>query len=385
MKKKRIAFVLTDMHIGGIPKASIPLMKNLKKYYEVKVILTHGAGDLFHLIPNGIDTIIMNNNYSFKQQLLKAVKKGRFLASIKSLYSFFVSKNWIEATRSIIKLESPIGEHFDCAIAYFGTNTKSLLITLDNIVADKKIAWIHGEHPFKKDEFRTIENIYSEFDRIYCVSKATEKSFLSSFPNCKGLTNVLYALIDVESIIKLSKVPCILPFDKNKINILTVGRISPEKGQEMIPYICLKLKEYKINFKWILVGDGPLMQELKSEALKLQVDDVLVFEGFQENPYPYIAGCNIFVQPSFSEGYSIVTREAAIFSKPIVATNVGGQAESFINCVDAFLVQPNVDDLTKAIITYLDNSCLARTIFNNLRNKDYSNISEFYKLLKYIG
>ena len=47
-----------------------------------------------------------------------------------------------------------------------------------------------------------------------------------------------------------------LEFNKNVINILTVGRISSEKGQDMVPAITRRLLDNGFNIYWYLIGDG---------------------------------------------------------------------------------------------------------------------------------
>lgn len=384
MTRKKIAFVNTTMNIGGIPKASIPFLEQLQKIYDVTLFLTDSEGELIDSVPKGIKIVILPNE-NYKSQILGALKQLKFYKTIKSLVSYFLAKNWIERVKARIKLKDTQEEHFDAAIAYFGMNAKCLFTTLYNIKADKKIAFIHGDHPFKENELKTVEKIYQRFDRIFCGSKANINSFLSDFPNCKDLTDYFYCIINEKEVLSESQKECDLVKKDGLLNILTVGRLSPEKGQDMIPQIAEILKNKGFDFIWTLVGDGELMEQIKTESINRGVFDKLSFAGAQKNPYPYFANCDIFVQPSYTEGYSIVTREAAILGKPIVATNVGGQPEGFTNGVDILLVEPNIEDISKALIELFMAPQKRKKLSENVALRDYTNLNELKKIVDLIG
>ena len=384
MMRRKIAFVNTNMHIGGIPKASIPFLEQLQKIYDVTLFLTDGEGELIGSVPKDVKIVILPNK-NYKSQILDALKKLKFCKTIKSLVSYFFAKNWIERVKARIKLRDHVEGHFDAAIAYFGMNTKCLFTTLYNIKADKKIAFIHGDHPFKENEFSTIEKIYLEFDKIFCVSKANVKSFSSDFPKCKSIVDFFHCLIDVKGTISKSKEYSAFSEKSGVPNILSVGRLSPEKGQDMIPKIAKYLKDNNFEFNWTLVGDGEMMEKIKSDAINLGVIDKIYFEGAKENPYPYFASCDIFVHPSYTEGYPIVTKEAAIFGKPIVATNVGGQPEGFVNGVDILLVEPNIQEISNALAQLLSNDKMRNYLSQNISRGDYTNIGEMQKIVSFIN
>ena len=384
MGRKKIAFVNTNMHIGGIPKASIPFLEQLQKIYDVTLFLTDGEGELIGSVPKDVKIVILPNE-NYKSQILDALKKLKFCKTIKSLISYFSAKNWLQKLEAKIKLSEKINESFDCAICFFGMNAKCLFTTLDIIDAKKKLAFIHGDHPFKENELATAEKIYQRFDRIFCGSKANVKSFLSDFPNCNDLTDYFYCIINEKEVLSESQKECDLVKKDGLLNILTVGRLSPEKGQDMIPQIAEILKNKGFDFIWTLVGDGELMNQIKTESINRGVFDKLSFAGSKKNPYPYFASCDIFVQPSYTEGYSIVTREAAMLGKPIVATNVGGQPEGFVNGVDILLVEPNVEEISNALIRLLSDDEMRNYLSQNIARGDYTNIGEMQKIVSFIN
>lgn len=113
-----------------------------------------------------------------------------------------------------------------------------------------------------------------------------------------------------------------------KISIMTVGRLVSVKGQQMIPYTVRLLLNAGHDIHWYLVGDGLLRETVEEEIKKHDVADRVHLLGTQMNPYPYIKNCDIYVQPSFSEGYCTTTMEAKILHKPIVTTDAPRDART---------------------------------------------------------
>lgn len=74
---------------------------------------------------------------------------------------------------------------------------------------------------------------------------------------------------------------------------------------------------------WI-IGDGPEAEAFKQQAAG---NTHISFKGFQEDALPFLAACDVFVHPSYHEGFSISIVEAALLGKPLIACNVGGNPE----------------------------------------------------------
>lgn len=70
--------------------------------------------------------------------------------------------------------------------------------------------------------------------------------------------------------------------------ILTVGRVSEEKGQHMIIPIVAKLKEEGYNIRWYIVGEGGLRNKYESLIKNYNLESEIVFLGATNNPYKYM-------------------------------------------------------------------------------------------------
>ncbi|WP_277622043.1 glycosyltransferase [Aeromonas salmonicida] len=81
--------------------------------------------------------------------------------------------------------------------------------------------------------------------------------------------------------------------------------------------------------------------------------------GFKDNPYPYIAGCDIFVISSHYEGYPVVLVEAMTLGKPIVSTDCTGPKEALSNGEFGHLVPiANAQALADGLKMLLENDAI---------------------------
>lgn len=376
----KIAFVNTDMNIGGIPKASIPLLTELSRKHQVDLILTNGGGEILKEVVDRVSVRILDSE-NYASQIKSALRDIRLVPLVRSIVGYFRASDWIESLAARIMLKHKIKGHYDLAIAYFGMNAKCVLTTLECIQADKYIAIMHGDHPFKGNELATMGRIYCRFDRLFSVSSATRLNFVRDYPECESKSAVLYNIMDVDKVKENANqsTPIAKTFDKDKLNIVTVGRISPEKGQLMIPEVADRLRKTGIAFKWHIVGDGNDREALIDKINELDLEDSILLHGNQLNPYPIIRAADIYVQPSYTEGYCLTIIEAAILGRPIIATKVGGSWEKFQEEA-IMLCVPTADSIYGSVVKLVNDKRLRETMSEKVSVQDWSNISEIQKL-----
>ncbi len=146
---------------------------------------------------------------------------------------------------------------------------------------------------------------------------------------------------------------------KNEFVILFAGRLIPYKG---LQFLLKALPAVKGNFKLIIVGSGPLENEMKKLAFELGVSEKIIFfgeTGDESMPKLYSA-CDVFVLPSHmrSEAFGIVQMEAMAYGKPVVSCNIPGSGVPWVNKngVSGIVVEPeNPDALAGAIQKLIDN------------------------------
>lgn len=114
---------------------------------------------------------------------------------------------------------------------------------------------------------------------------------------------------------------------KEKYNLLYLGRTTDDKGIAELLYAITDLKQLNFNFHLTIVGDGGYLQNLKLLAENLKINDLVSFEGgvYDQNLVKkYYLNADIFVLPSYHEGFPRTLYEAMIFGTPIITTFVGG-------------------------------------------------------------
>ncbi len=122
--------------------------------------------------------------------------------------------------------------------------------------------------------------------------------------------------------------------NKNSIVFCSTSRLVTAKGiGELISAFALIApnKPYEL---W-LVGDGPNEATLKTLAGKTKG---ITFWGYRANPLDFVAAADIFVHPSYHEGFSLSLVEAAMLTKPIIACNVGGNPEIITDGKNGLLI-----------------------------------------------
>jgi glycosyltransferase involved in cell wall biosynthesis len=107
----------------------------------------------------------------------------------------------------------------------------------------------------------------------------------------------------------------------------TVGRLNAVKEQASMIHALSRLQGVDGDVALVLVGDGPLRGELERCAQQAGVAERVRFLGDRGDVHRLLPGLEVFALSSRSEGYSIALLEAAASALPIVATDVGGNAE----------------------------------------------------------
>jgi glycosyltransferase involved in cell wall biosynthesis len=121
--------------------------------------------------------------------------------------------------------------------------------------------------------------------------------------------------------------------------LLTVGRLTIQKGHTVLLDAISKLKETKIVFAF--AGDGPQLEVLQKKAGTLDVNDHVRFLGVRNDINELLLSADVFVQPSLWEGLSLALLEALLAGLPVVATRVEGVIDVVEDGVSALLVPPN--------------------------------------------
>jgi glycosyltransferase involved in cell wall biosynthesis len=134
--------------------------------------------------------------------------------------------------------------------------------------------------------------------------------------------------------------------------------------------------EPRARFMW--VGDGPLRDRAARFARDLGIGEKVVFAGNQDNVADYVNTMDVFVLPSaVVEGCSNSILEAMALGVPVVATDVGGNAELIQPGITGDLVKPRKPkEMAQAVLNLTNDSSLRKKVAQNARAAVMSRFSQ---------
>lgn len=352
--KKKIIFVTKALWIGGIETALVNLL-NYFDYdkYDVTLLVLCDELDMKNEIHPKCRVLVADrdNTYSFKKQykykrLYHLTEKADKPSQLHRIMMWTVPLiKWIE-NRLYIKYiyKLMMEEHFDTAIIYSDVVAE---ITIKAIQADKYIMFYH--HGIMRHVYHD-KIAYKKCDKIIAVSNKQADELKKYVPNAANKIITIHNLINVNGIRQKANQKIEEYFDKSKFNIVSVGRVSYEKGMDIAVCIGEKLVAHGLdNFSWWIVGDGPAMQEVKNIIQEKGMGKYIITVGMKSNPYPYISQADLYVQPSRFEGYPMTILEALVLGQPVVSTDNNGAKEILQEGITGLLRPVEIDKLAEAV------------------------------------
>ncbi len=139
----------------------------------------------------------------------------------------------------------------------------------------------------------------------------------------------------------------------------SVGRLAEQKGHEILLAATKLLLESDRSTRVLLVGEGPRRADLERLAGSLGVKDAVHFVGYRKDVATAYAAMDVFVLPSWHEGFAIVCAEAMAMGVPVVATRVVGTVDAVKDGVSGVLVPPGeATALARAILRLMSNPAM---------------------------
>lgn len=389
--KKRILIVSHNMELGGIEKSLLGLLQSFDyDKYDVDLFLFSHSGELMKFIPKRVNLLSEIKYYSFiNKELLDCLKNFQFgivisklLAHIK--YKVFFSKTKFDINDALLnylyyysnKFAPTISnKEYELAISFSDVH----YTTIDKVKAKKKICWIHTDYSVTHQDQKLCLNMWDNFDYISAVSVDCKKTFEQLYPSLKKKVIVIENILSTEYIENESN-KFKPEFDNNYINFLSIGRFSIPKNFKNVPILLKKIRKLGINARWYLIGFGEQENNIHEEILKNGMEDYVIIIGKQDNPYPFIQACDVYIQPSIYEGKSVAVREAQMLGKPVIITNYPTAQSQLTDGYDGIIVPMDIDGCANGIAKAINNKELLNTVAQNTKKVDYTNKAELKKL-----
>lgn len=209
---------------------------------------------------------------------------------------------------------------------------------------------------------------------LYMTEAVTYFFSTNVYPNSKNLSKIISSMglcgdkkmrvigngssngIDTEYYSR--KVVDKINVSKYDFTFVFVGRIFHEKGIEELIYSFKSLQKDYPNVGLRLVGFMeeniyPVSDWVKNE---IKINANIEFVGFQKDIRPYLLGCDVFVFPSYREGFPNVVMQAGALDLPQIVTDINGSNEIVVNGENGLIVPPKDKyALYNAMKYFLDN------------------------------
>lgn len=384
---------MPSLQAGGAEKCLVNLLNELDyNNYEVDLFLLNKTGIFLKLVPSEVTVLTFQNDFAIFSKnpitsFFSFLSKGKFSLAYSriafTLKNRFIKNKGIAEQYSWEDMKKAIPKpqkEYDVAIGFL--EKTSIYLTVDCIFATKKIGFINNDYAMLNLDAAFDEPYFAQLDYLFTVSESCKEVLKTAFPNLKSKIKMMYNILSEKAIQNLAneKVEGL----DTAINLVTLGRLSHQKGFDIAIKAAAILVKKGHAIKWYILGEGEERNTLEQLIKENNLTENFILLGIKENPYPYINNATIYVQPSRFEGKSLAIDEAKILHKPILTANFTSAKDQIESGVNGLIVPLNEESIANGIIELIENTALRNTFISNLKRHHYGTETEINKLYQII-
>ena len=385
------------MDSGGAERSLLTLLSLLDyDRFDVDLFLFKRAGLFFDRLPAEVNLLPHSRDFAdftlpFSASVKALLRRGRFgllldrVRYTRTLRRF--GDNLLQADarawrflRRALPADLPV---YDAAVGYLEGNPN--YFAADHVNAKIRVGYIHNDYVKLGLSAELDRPFVEKLDRFVTVSPECANVLAQQFPEAAAKIRVVENIIS-PAVLQKQAQQTPPEFEKTAAKkLLTIGRLNPQKGYELALDAAEKMKRDGVAFCWFCIGAGELKEKLERAIAEKNLTDCFVLLGERPNPYPYIAHCDVYVQPSRYEGKSIALDETKCFARPIVATKFSTVFDQLTDGKTALLAEMDGADIAAKIEALLADETLCKTLSENLKNEKVGNeeeLQKFYALLE---
>lgn len=373
--KKKIIFVTQALWIGGIETALVNLLHRLDyEKYDVTCLILRNDQTMAPRLPEQVRLIVADRDkkvsfeegYRFSRLAHLTEESENPSALHRAMMWAVPAIRWTENRLFIRYVRRQMaGQRFDTCVIYSDVAAETAARA---IRADKFLMFYH--HGAMRRVYHD-EIGYRKSEKIMAVSNAVEEKLRSFRPRHAHKMMTIHNLTDVDGIHRKAEEPIFEEFSPNEFHIVSCGRVSREKGMDLAVEACARLVAAgHENIHWWMVGGGPAEREVRARIAGLHMENHVTMLGMKNNPYPYIAAADLYVQPSRFEGYPMTILEAMLLGKVVVSTDNGGAGEILDDGVTGVLCPISAGGIAGAVEELLNQPEKLERLRKNVASKD---------------
>ena len=308
----KLLFILPSLKAGGAERVISFIAKKLhQRSYNVKLIILGFEKDKVYDLEN------LNVQY---------LNKFRLLTSVFNLFQIIIKEKPSIVFSSI--------SHVNILMSIFSLFFRKIKF----IAREASVISELNKFSDKKSNVRDflIKQFYSRLDLIICQSEDMKYDLINQFGILSSKLKIINNPITFTTINNHRE------NDASKINFITIGRLSKEKGHERLLNCLSSIKTYDFNYK--IIGDGSELDNINSLISLLGLNNKVNIISYTDKISEALSQSDIFLQGSYVEGFPNSVLESCFMGTPVIAFESAGGTKEIINQgVNGFIVNNKED------------------------------------------
>ena len=381
---KKLIIVNNNLETGGVQTSLVNLLGEIKDKYDVTLLLFYVKPEQMSRIPKNVKLVTINSPFKHFGSSARETKGTPFMFLARAFWVGFAK---LFGQYAAVKLMLPFQKKYkgyDYAISFLHEGVRERLyggcneFVLNKIEAKQKLTWVHCDLRLRGSNMEANRKIYQKFDKIVTCSEGCRKAFLECLPEFADKTVSVRNCNDYEKIKNLAGDG--IEYDEECFNIVTVARLSQEKGIERAFEALSECVKHGFKVKYHVVGSGDGENFLKSKVDELGLEDTVVFYGNKQNPYPYIKNADLFLLTSYHEAAPMVFDEAACLGVPVLATETTSTDDMIKKCNHGIVCKNEQSDITEKLLAIVAQPQRLCEIRGKLAEEKFDNREAVSKL-----
>ena len=359
MGKKKVLIVNNNMHIGGVQRALVNLLKCMHDQYDITLLLFHPEGELIGDIPEDVRILPACSAYRFLG-MTKDDVSSRFANRLgRSFFAGVCRLLGRDAAVSLMALGQRRLTGYDAAVSYLHDAGDDMFyggcndFVLRHVESKRKYTFLHCDFLLCGADTPSNLKRYACFDGIAACSEGCRRSFVKAAPELADKTQVVCNCQDYEAIRTAAK-EAEVQIPKDRLNILTVARLGKEKGIPRAIEAFAELKDTRTPWHYYIIGDGRERTETERLIRENGLEDRVTLLGGMANPYGYMKAADLLLIPSRSEAAPMVIGEAASLGTPVLTTETTSARDMVEHTGFGWVCENHIEGIRRAFAALLD-------------------------------